>query len=158
MRRLFLFSGGPLDGSSFPFDPDKLQPLDDQFGGKAWLDTGDGKIGRQFTVQNPNTPTDADGTVWEFRQHRYEVTERAADDSKVVIRAKHICGMPGSRAIEYDRKYADFIKMLAETIDETIVVHHPEVIGDNYEEIVESLNRLADAGKKLIVVPRKERK
>lgn len=57
----------------------------------------------------------------------------------------------------YERKFADFIKMLAETIDETIVVHHPEVLGDNYEELVESLNRMADAGKKLIVVPRKTR-
>jgi predicted GTPase len=61
-------------------------------------------------------------------------------------------------ATPYERKFADFIKMLAEMIDETIVVHHPEVLGDNYEELVESLNRLADAGKKLIVVPRNERK
>ncbi len=59
---------------------------------------------------------------------------------------------------DYERKVADFIKMLAETIDETIVVHHPEVLGDNYEEVVESLNRMADAGKKLIVVPRNARK
>lgn len=59
---------------------------------------------------------------------------------------------------DYERKFADFIKMLAETIDETIVVHHPETLGDNYEELVESLNRMADAGKKLIIVPRKERK
>lgn len=158
MRRAFLFSGGPLDGNAFHFDPNNLKPLDDQFGGKAWLDSADGKVGRQFTVQNPDTPTDANGTLWEFRQHRYEVTERVADDSKVVIRAKHICGMPGSRAIEYDRKFADFIKMLAGTIDETIVVHHPEVLGDNHQELVESLNRLADAGKKLIIVPRNERK
>jgi hypothetical protein len=57
----------------------------------------------------------------------------------------------------YEKKFADFIKMLAETIDETIVVHHPQVLGDDYEELVESLDRLADAGKKLIVVPRAER-
>lgn len=47
--------------------------------------------------------------------------------------------------------------MLAETIDETIVVHS-QVLGDDYEELVESLNRLADAGKKLIIVPQNERK
>lgn len=58
---------------------------------------------------------------------------------------------------DYERKFADFIKMLTETIDETIVLHHPEVLCDNYEELAESLNRLADAGKKLIIVPRKER-
>ena len=63
-------------------------------------------------------------------------------------------GTNGSHGSPYEQKFADFIKMLSEAIDETIVVHHPEVLGDNYEEIVESLNRLADAGMKLIVVPR----
>lgn len=61
-------------------------------------------------------------------------------------------------ATSYERKFADFISMLAETIDETIVVHHPQVLGDDYDDLVESLNRLANAGKKLIIVPRKERK
>ena len=38
-----------------------------------------------------------------------------------------------------------------------MLVHHPEVLGDNYEEIVESLNRLADAKVSLVIVPRGER-
>ena len=49
----------------------------------------------------------------------------------------------------------DFIRKLAETKEELVVIH-PEVTGDNYEEIVERLNRLADAGKQLAIVPRKE--
>jgi hypothetical protein len=38
-----------------------------------------------------------------------------------------------------------------------VLVHHPEVLGDNYEEIVESLNRLADAQVSLAIIPRAER-
>ena len=58
----------------------------------------------------------------------------------------------------YVKKFADFIRLLAETNEELIVVHHPEVLGDTYDELVESLNRLADAGKHLAVVPRKDRR
>jgi predicted GTPase len=58
----------------------------------------------------------------------------------------------------YEAKFADFIRMLAETKEEMIVIHHPEVLGDTFDEIVESLNRLADAEKHLAIVPRDERK
>lgn len=37
------------------------------------------------------------------------------------------------------------------------MIHHPEVIGDTYDGIVELLDRLVDAKKQLLVVPRKER-
>jgi hypothetical protein len=57
----------------------------------------------------------------------------------------------------YENKFAEFIALLAETREDMVMIHHPEVIGDTYEELVESLNRLADAGKKLMVVPRGER-
>jgi predicted oxidoreductase len=57
----------------------------------------------------------------------------------------------------YEQKFADFIRMLVETKLDTILIHHPEVLGDNYEEIVESLNRVADSGKKLVIIPRTER-
>ena len=57
----------------------------------------------------------------------------------------------------YEQKFADFIRMLAETKDDVILIHHPQVIGDSYDELVESLNRLADAGKQLTIIPRKER-
>lgn len=46
---------------------------------------------------------------------------------------------------DYEKKFADFTRMLAETKEEAVLIHHPEVLGDDYEEIVESLNRLADA-------------
>jgi hypothetical protein len=57
----------------------------------------------------------------------------------------------------YERKFADHIRMLAEAQDEVVVIHHPEVLGDDYEGIIESLNRLADAGKHLAIIPRNER-
>ncbi len=58
---------------------------------------------------------------------------------------------------DYMQKFADFIRMLAEMKEEAILIHHPRVTGDTYEEIVESLNRLADVKKQLAIVPRKDR-
>lgn len=59
----------------------------------------------------------------------------------------------------YERKFADFIKLCAETkakgISE-IVVGYPWVLGDNYEELVESLSRLADAGLSLHISGRRD--
>lgn len=60
-------------------------------------------------------------------------------------------------ASPYEQKFANFIRLLAETPEQVVLIHHPQVIGDTYEEIVESLNRLADVGKHLAIVPRKER-
>lgn len=60
--------------------------------------------------------------------------------------------------IGYEQKFSDFIRMCRTAPEEVIIVNHPEVLGDNYEEIVESLNRLADAGKKLEIVPRRKRR
>lgn len=53
-------------------------------------------------------------------------------------------------AIEkYETKFKEFIRMCedakAHKID-AVVIDHPEVIGDTYEEIIESLSRLAVAG------------
>jgi phage tail tape-measure protein len=39
-----------------------------------------------------------------------------------------------------------FIRMLAETKEDVALNDHPQVIGDTFEEIVESMNRIADAG------------
>ena len=58
---------------------------------------------------------------------------------------------------DYDKKFADFLRLLADAPEDAVIVHHPEVPGDNYEELVESLNRLADAEKKLVILPRGER-
>ncbi len=35
-----------------------------------------------------------------------------------------------------------------------VLIEHPEMLGDDYEEIIESLNRLADAHIALVIVPR----
>lgn len=62
--------------------------------------------------------------------------------------------------IAYEQKFADFLRMCDQAkvgkLD-VVVVHDPETLGDDYAEIVESLNRLADAKLKLAIVPRPER-
>lgn len=45
-------------------------------------------------------------------------------------------------ASPYEQKFSDFMRMLAETKEDVVLIHHPQVIGDTYEEIVESVNRL----------------
>lgn len=57
----------------------------------------------------------------------------------------------------YEEKFPEFIKMLADAKAsrvEVVLVHHPEVLGDTHEEIVESLDRLADAYLILKILPR----
>ena len=60
----------------------------------------------------------------------------------------------------YEQKFADFLRMCNQAkmgnLD-VVVVHDPETLGDDYPEIVESLNRLADAKLQLSIVPRDER-
>jgi len=59
----------------------------------------------------------------------------------------------------YEKKFADFIQLCAEAkangINE-VVVAYPWVLGDNYEEIIESLSRLTDAGLTLRVTASKD--
>jgi DNA-binding MarR family transcriptional regulator len=60
----------------------------------------------------------------------------------------------------YEEKFQDFIKVIAEARRQgtpTVVVQRPEVLGDTHEELIESLNRLAEAGLTLTVVPPSER-
>lgn len=60
----------------------------------------------------------------------------------------------------YATKFKNFIEMCAQAkaqgID-AVIIHHPEVLGDNYSEIVESLNRLSAAELKLLIVPPDQR-
>ncbi len=56
---------------------------------------------------------------------------------------------------DYATKFADFIKLCDTTKaqgTETVLVAAPWVIGDTYDEIIESLSRLAEAGLALRVV------
>lgn len=58
---------------------------------------------------------------------------------------------------DYTTKFAGFIQACQEAKDagaETLVIAQPWVIGDTYEEIIESLSRLADAGLSLTIVQR----
>lgn len=60
---------------------------------------------------------------------------------------------------KYEEKFANFIKMIDESKGKTeaVMIHNPNALGDTYEEVVESLDRLSDAKLGLIIVPRSER-
>ncbi len=59
--------------------------------------------------------------------------------------------------VGYERKFGEFIRLCANPDADIVTIHHPAVLGDDYAEIVESLNRLSDAKKMLLIVPRNER-
>lgn len=62
--------------------------------------------------------------------------------------------------IPYEEKFADFIKHIEQARKANVghlVVCFPQVLGDTYEEMVESLERIADAGLVVDIVPRKNR-
>ena len=66
--------------------------------------------------------------------------------------------------IPYEVKFASFIQMLAdfmaartndpENAPRLVLVPHPQTLGDTYDEMVESLNRIADAGVPFAIMPR----
>ena len=49
-------------------------------------------------------------------------------------------------------KFKEFNRVLKCDAD-VVIVSHPQVLGDDYEELCENLNRLARAGKTLNIVP-----
>lgn len=54
----------------------------------------------------------------------------------------------------YERKFANFIAMCEKTKTDhvdVVIVAAPWVIGDDYEEVMESLSRLAEAGLTLAI-------
>jgi hypothetical protein len=59
----------------------------------------------------------------------------------------------------YEKKFADFIRLCSEAKANGIArvdVAYPWVLGDTYEELIESLSRLADAGLVLHIAARKD--
>jgi hypothetical protein len=58
---------------------------------------------------------------------------------------------------DYERNYAGFLRLLADTKGKRLLIHRPQALGSTYAEIVESLNRVADAGKLLVIMPTAER-
>lgn len=58
---------------------------------------------------------------------------------------------------DYEDKFADFIKLCEEAKSKGIghvIIARPSEIGDTYEEVMESLSRLADAGLALHIAGR----
>lgn len=50
---------------------------------------------------------------------------------------------------DYEKKFASFIQLCQESKAnrvEQVIIAYPAALGDTYEEIIESLSRLADAG------------
>ncbi len=68
-------------------------------------------------------------------------------------------GGNGDTTSVYEQKFAGFIKVCekADPSGDVLIIDHPEVLGDTYGELVESLNRLSDAGLNLAIVSRKDR-
>lgn len=67
--------------------------------------------------------------------------------------------MPHKIPPGYEKKFADFIRLCAESKANgigNIIVPYPWVLGDNYDEIIESLSRLADADLSLHIGARKD--
>jgi hypothetical protein len=61
---------------------------------------------------------------------------------------------------EYEKKFADFIRMCSELKAKgvpQIVVASPTALGDTYAEMIESLSRIADAGLTLHIAAREPR-
>jgi len=51
-------------------------------------------------------------------------------------------------------KFADFDRMIAESKQkgfEHVLIAYPQVLGDTYEELIENMNKLADAGLSLSI-------
>ena len=59
--------------------------------------------------------------------------------------------------MSYETKFADFIRLCEQPSPKLVIIHNSQALGDDYEEIIESLNRLADAGKHLVIVSRSDR-
>lgn len=58
---------------------------------------------------------------------------------------------------KHKEKFAKFIEMCNQMGDgkeaDIVIIHHPAVLGDNYEEIITNLDLLAEAELKLVIVP-----
>ena len=58
---------------------------------------------------------------------------------------------------DYKKKFSGFIEMCEMARQDNIpqvIIHHPSVLGDTYEEVIESLSRLAESGLSLRITSR----
>jgi hypothetical protein len=54
-----------------------------------------------------------------------------------------------SRNLAYERKFDEFLKLCDDTASggyEVVIIAYPEVLGDNYDELLRNLSRAAEAG------------
>jgi len=62
--------------------------------------------------------------------------------------------------MSYEKKFAGLITMCEEATRDgvdVVAIAEAEALGDMYVEVIESLNRIADAELKLAIVPRAQR-
>lgn len=61
----------------------------------------------------------------------------------------------------YEEKFPELIRLVAQAKSdqvECLIVAAPQVLGDNYAELIQSLNRISEAGLTLHIVPPSQRK
>ena len=92
---LFLFEGGPLDGSAVHYDDEKIRPgLTSQVsdpGRKLFADTKGGQIGTLFEAFNPFMPTDPRSNTSRYNLHVYKVVRHdTSHPGKPLIISKHV--------------------------------------------------------------------
>lgn len=55
--------------------------------------------------------------------------------------------------MSYETKFKEFIRMCSEMReDDVVLISHPQVLGDTYDEVIKSLGRLASAKLALRIV------
>jgi len=64
-------------------------------------------------------------------------------------------------ADNHNEKFAALNRLCQEAVSKNankIMILNPEVLGDNYEELIHNLNKIAEAGLALLVLPPSQRK
>lgn len=62
-----------------------------------------------------------------------------------------------NQPMDYEKKFADFIEMCRKARQNNVsqvVIARPQILGDTYDEIIESLSRLAEAKLSLTIASR----
>ena len=59
----------------------------------------------------------------------------------------------------YEQKFAGLVELCHKLkCDDVVTIATPHALGDSYDEIIESLNRIADTEAMLLIVPRASRR
>src|SRR6266542_7019539 len=73
--------------------------------------------------------------------------EKGCPRARARHRAARLVRFGQEGGMDYERKFAGLLQLCEEARSgnlDVIVIHHPEVLGDTYDELIESLNRIAD--------------